>query len=83
LIGDLIDGDPGDDVLRPAVVTSFVIIYLYTTPPAQHAAGDLLFADGGGLAVGIVAWLGYAIDPYSVLVPFLIFAIGVSTRRRR
>ena len=28
--------------------------------------------------LGIVAWLGYAIDPYSVLVPFLIFAIGVS-----
>jgi predicted RND superfamily exporter protein len=28
--------------------------------------------------LGIVAWLGYAIDPYSILVPFLIFAIGVS-----
>jgi predicted RND superfamily exporter protein len=28
--------------------------------------------------VGIVSALGYDIDPYSVLVPFLVFAIGVS-----
>lgn len=28
--------------------------------------------------LGIVALLGYAIDPMSILVPFLIFAIGVS-----
>ena len=28
--------------------------------------------------LGTVAWLGYGMDPMSVLVPFLIFAIGVS-----
>jgi len=28
--------------------------------------------------VGIVSTLGYELDPYSILVPFLIFAIGVS-----
>ncbi len=28
--------------------------------------------------LGIVAWLGFALDPYSILVPFLVFAIGVS-----
>lgn len=28
--------------------------------------------------VGIVTALGFALDPYSILVPFLIFAIGVS-----
>jgi predicted RND superfamily exporter protein len=28
--------------------------------------------------VGLVTLLGYALDPYSILVPFLVFAIGVS-----
>nr|WP_040459276.1 efflux RND transporter permease subunit [Gayadomonas joobiniege] len=28
--------------------------------------------------IGILSWLGYGIDPMSVLLPFLIFAIGVS-----
>ncbi len=28
--------------------------------------------------LGLVKWLGYGIDPYSVLVPFLVFAIAVS-----
>ncbi len=28
--------------------------------------------------LGLVTWLGYALDPYSILVPFLVFAIGVS-----
>ena len=28
--------------------------------------------------LGIIQFLGYALDPYSVLVPFLVFAIGVS-----
>ncbi|MBH3429657.1 efflux RND transporter permease subunit [Pseudomonas alkylphenolica] len=28
--------------------------------------------------LGLIARLGYALDPYSILVPFLVFAIGVS-----
>ena len=28
--------------------------------------------------MGILAWLGYQLDPYSILVPFLVFAIGMS-----
>ncbi len=28
--------------------------------------------------LGIVAALGFELDPYSILVPFLVFAIGVS-----
>ena len=28
--------------------------------------------------MGLIAWLGYELDPYSILVPFLVFAIGVS-----
>lgn len=28
--------------------------------------------------LGLLQWLGYTLDPYSVLVPFLVFAIGMS-----
>jgi hypothetical protein len=33
---------------------------------------------GGGVAARPAATLGYELDPYSVLVPFLVFAIGMS-----
>jgi predicted RND superfamily exporter protein len=79
LVGDLIDG-----LIRVmmffgmAVVTAFFIILAYT----RCVRSSLLVILCSLLAVvwqlGIVAWLGYAIDPYSILVPFLIFAIGVS-----
>ncbi|WP_375739877.1 RND family transporter [Pseudomonas boanensis] len=79
LVGDLIDG-----LIRVmmffglAVVTAFFIILAYT----RCLRSSLLVIFCSLLAVvwqlGIVAWLGYAIDPYSILVPFLIFAIGVS-----
>jgi predicted RND superfamily exporter protein len=28
--------------------------------------------------LGIMQWLGYTLDPYTILVPFLVFAIGLS-----
>ncbi len=28
--------------------------------------------------LGLLAWMGFVLDPYSILVPFLIFAIGMS-----
>mgnify|MGYP003868885951 CR=1 FL=1 len=79
LIGDLIDGLIQVMMFFGlAVATSLLIIYLYT----RCVRSTLLVVGCSLIAVvwqlGIVAWLGYAIDPYSVLVPFLIFAIGVS-----
>jgi predicted RND superfamily exporter protein len=79
LMGDLIDGLIQVMMFFGlAVVTSLVIIYLYT----RCVRSTLLVVGCSLIAVvwqlGIVAWLGYAIDPYSILVPFLIFAIGVS-----
>jgi predicted RND superfamily exporter protein len=79
LMGDLIDGLIQVMMFFGlAVVTSLVIIYLYT----RCIRSTLLVVGCSLIAViwqlGIVAWLGYAIDPYSILVPFLIFAIGVS-----
>jgi predicted RND superfamily exporter protein len=79
LMGDLIDGLIQVMMFFGlAVFTSLLIIYAYT----RCVRSTLLVVGCSLIAViwqlGIVAWLGYAIDPYSVLVPFLIFAIGVS-----
>ena len=79
LIGDLIDGMIQVMMFFAiAVVSAFLIILLYT-----RCLRSTLLVIGCSLAavvwqLGIIAWLGYAIDPYSILVPFLIFAIGVS-----
>jgi predicted RND superfamily exporter protein len=79
LMGDLIDGLIQVMMFFGlAVITSLIIIYAYT----RCVRSTLLVVGCSLIAVvwqlGIVVWLGYAIDPYSVLVPFLIFAIGVS-----
>ncbi|BAU74117.1 efflux RND transporter permease subunit [Metapseudomonas furukawaii] len=79
LVGDLIDGLMRVMVFFGlAVVTAFFIILAYT----RCLRSSLLVILCSLLAVvwqlGIVAWMGYALDPYSILVPFLIFAIGVS-----
>ncbi|WP_438943603.1 efflux RND transporter permease subunit [Pseudomonas zhanjiangensis] len=79
LVGDLIDGLIQVMMFFAiAVLSAFLIILLYT----RCLRSTLLVIGCSLMAVvwqlGIVAWLGYAIDPYSILVPFLIFAIGVS-----
>jgi len=79
LVGDLIDG------LREvmmyfaiAAVIAMVVIYLYTR--CIRSASLVLACSVAAVLwqLGIVQMLGFAIDPYSILVPFLIFAIGVS-----
>ncbi|HPA92018.1 MAG TPA: MMPL family transporter [Quisquiliibacterium sp.] len=79
LVGDLIDG------IRMVLVffaisalIATAIIYVYT----RDARSTLLLV---GAAVLGVVWLmgmlqvcGYVLNPYSVLVPFLVFAIGIS-----
>ena len=61
-----------------AVLTTLVIIYLYTRCVRSTLLVVVCSLTAVVWQLGIVAWLGYAIDPYSILVPFLIFAIGVS-----
>jgi hypothetical protein len=79
LIGDLIDGLIQVMMFFGlAVVSAFVIILLYTRCIRSTQLVILCSLTAVVWQLGIVAWLGYAIDPYSILVPFLIFAIGVS-----
>ena len=61
-----------------AAVISTVVLFAYT----RCLRSTLLVMACSMVAVswqmGIVVILGYELDPYSILVPFLIFAIGMS-----
>jgi len=79
LAGDLIDGlVKVMTFFLAAAVVAVAIILLYT----RCIRSTLLVLACSLMAViwllGLVASLGLALDPFSVLVPFLVFAIGVS-----
>jgi predicted RND superfamily exporter protein len=79
VVGDLIDG------LRQvllffavAIAIAAAMVYWFT----RCVRSTLLVVISSLIAVvwqlGLLPTLGYALDPYSMLVPFLIFAIGMS-----
>lgn len=79
IVGDLIEGMQqilGFFAISVAVTTAMVFWY------TRCVRSTVLVVLCSMLAVywqlGIVAALGYGLDPYSVLVPFLVFAIGMS-----
>ena len=79
LIGELIDGLVQVIVyFAAAAVIASVILFMYT----RCIRSTFLLIACSIIAVvwqlGIVALSGFEIDPYSILVPFLVFAIGVS-----
>lgn len=79
LIGDLIDGLMAVMAFfAVAVVIATVLLYWYT----RCLRSTLMVIACTIVAVvwqlGILATLGYELDPFSILVPFLVFAIGVS-----
>jgi len=79
LAGDLIDGLMQVAMyFGLAALIAAAIIWLYT----RCARSTTLVLACSLIAVvwqlGLVAALGFELDPYSILVPFLVFAIGVS-----
>jgi hypothetical protein len=79
LAGDLIHGlEKVATFFALAAATAALIIFVYT----RCLRSTVLVLGCSIVAVvwqlGIVASLGKVIDPFSVLVPFLVFAIGVS-----
>jgi len=61
-----------------AALVATAIIYRYTRCVRSTALVVACSLIAVAWQLGIVAWLGFELDPYSVLVPFLVFAIGVS-----
>lgn len=79
IMGDLIDGLY--EVLTYFVISILIvttIVYLYT----RCFVSTKLVVTSSLIAVvwqlGLISALGYSLDPYSMLVPFLVFAIGMS-----
>jgi len=79
LVGDLIDGLMQVAVyFGLATVIAIAIIYAYTRCVRSTALVVACSLVAVVWQLGIVAAFGFELDPYSILVPFLVFAIGVS-----
>jgi hypothetical protein len=79
LVGDLIAG-LREVLAYFGIAASIAVLILYTYTRCLRST--LLVLGCSLVAVvwqlGLVSLLGFELDPYSVLVPFLVFAIGVS-----
>jgi predicted RND superfamily exporter protein len=79
IVGDLIEG------LRVvmmffavSVLVAALFVYLYTRCLRSTVLLVTVAVIGVVWLLGLMQLLGYELDPYSILVPFLIFAIGLS-----
>ena len=79
LVGDLIEGI--ESIAIFALIT-LVLTTIFLFWYSRCIAGTIVPVVASLIAVvwqlGILRLLGYGMDPYSVLVPFLVFAIGIS-----
>ncbi|RJF98212.1 efflux RND transporter permease subunit [Noviherbaspirillum saxi] len=79
LVGDLIDGlNQVMSFFAAAALIAIAIIYLYTRCVRSTSLVVACSVVAVAWQLGLVALLGFELDPFSILVPFLIFAIGVS-----
>ena len=79
LVGDLIDGlFAVMGFFAVAVVIATILLYLYTRCMRSTVMVIFITLIAVLWQMGILATLGYELDPFSILVPFLVFAIGVS-----
>jgi predicted RND superfamily exporter protein len=79
LVGDLIDGLMQVALyFGVAALIATGIIWLYTRCMRSTALVMACSLVAVVWQLGLVAALGFELDPYSILVPFLVFAIGVS-----
>lgn len=78
-VGDLIEGL--QQILlffAVAIVITTVVLYGYTRCVRSTVLVVLCSLIAVVWQLGLLPVLGYELDPYSVLVPFLVFAIGMS-----
>ena len=79
LVGDLIDGLEAVMLFfAVSVVIAALFVYLYTRCVRSTLLLVSIAVIGVIWLLGLMQILGYSLDPYSILVPFLIFAIGLS-----
>jgi predicted RND superfamily exporter protein len=79
IVGDLIEGLRAVMLFfAVSVAISMVFVYLYTRCVRSTVMLVSAAVIGVVWLLGLMQLLGYELDPYSILVPFLIFAIGLS-----
>lgn len=78
-VGDLIEGI-GAIATFALVTIGLTLVFLYVYSRCAIATIIPIFTSIVAVVwqLGILRLLGYGIDPYSVLIPFLVFAIGIS-----
>lgn len=79
IVGDLLDGVTA--ILLFAVITlviTSILLFLYTRSLSGTLAPLLCSVIAVFWQLGLLTTLGYGINAYSILIPFLVFAIGVS-----
>ncbi|MDH4006521.1 MAG: MMPL family transporter [Desulfuromonadales bacterium] len=79
IVGDLIEGAKQVAVFfaMTALIVAF-LLFLYTRCIKCTLVPVVCAIIAAVLQAGMIYTLGYGLDPYSMLVPFLVFAIGVS-----
>ena len=79
VVGDITDG--AQNVLlffSIAFIITGILVYLYSLSPWLTILPLLTSLTAVSWQLGLLPLLGFGIDPMSILVPFLVFAIGVS-----
>ncbi len=79
IVGDLIEGVRAVLMFFAiAVLIATAMVFWYTR--CVRSTALVVFASLVAVVwqLGLLPTLGYALDPYSILVPFLVFAIGMS-----
>ncbi|MBU2322763.1 MAG: MMPL family transporter, partial [Gammaproteobacteria bacterium] len=78
-VGDLIDGLIGVALFfAVAIGITFVLLLWFTHCIKSTLAVLVATLIAVGWQLGMLNVLGFGLDPYSMLVPFLVFAIGIS-----
>ncbi|MFC6672028.1 efflux RND transporter permease subunit [Marinobacterium aestuariivivens] len=79
IVGDLIDGATQVVLFfAVALLITLVMLYLYSRCLRSSLITLLCSVTAVIWQLGLLKSLGFGLDPYSMLVPFLVFAIGVS-----
>lgn len=79
VVGDLIEGSSQvATFFGIAFLITMVLLYAYSR--CHYATGITLLCSTVAVVwqLGLLRALGFGLDPYSMLVPFLVFAIGIS-----
>ncbi len=79
VVGDLIEGASQVAIFfAVALVITLVLLYAYARCARSAVVPLMCSVIAVVWQLGLLKTLGYGLDPYSMLVPFLVFAIGVS-----